>query len=280
MSMRRTAAAIAVLACTLSTGVRAGVFDGDALNAVAELRRQIERQNQDNDARFKQLDESIRNIGVIQLLQQIEGLNAEIARLRGQLEVVNNQNEQLQKRQHDFYVDLDTRLRRLEGGGTAAAATDAAPSAAGGATAAMPPLQAAPVKAGAAARDSNATELKAYDNAANLFKKGDYVRAVDTFNGFLRDYPSSQLAPNAQYWIGMSYFNLRDFRNAQTSQEALIKRFPDSPKVPDALLALASIQTEQGDAGSARNTLEDIIARYPGTEAAGKARTRLAASRR
>ncbi len=272
-----------MLACMLSMGVRAGVFDGDALNAVAELRRQIDRQNQDNDARFRQLDEAIRNIGVIQLLQQIEGLNAEIARLRGQIEVVNNQNEQLQKRQHDFYVDLDTRLRRLEGGGPAASSDPgsaaAAPQSAAPATAG--PVPALPAKAGAAAgRESNATELKTYDNAANLFKKGDYVRAVDSFNDFLRDYPSSQLASNAQYWIGMSYFNLRDFRNAQAAQEALIKRFPESAKVPDALLAIASIQTEQGDAGSARNTLEDIIARYPGTEAAGKARTRLSAARR
>ena len=46
------------------------------------------------------------------------------------------------------------------------------------------------------------------------------------------------------------------------------------------MLAIAAIQIEQGDSGSARNTLEDIIARYPGSEAAGKARTRLAALRR
>ena len=96
----------------------------------------------------------------------------------------------------------------------------------------------------------------------------------------MRNFPSSPLAANSQYWVGMSYFNLRDFRNAQLAQEALIKRFPDSPKVPDALLAIASIQLEQGDGGSARNTLEDIIARYPGTEAAAKARTRLVAPRR
>ena len=46
------------------------------------------------------------------------------------------------------------------------------------------------------------------------------------------------------------------------------------------MLAIAQIQVEQGDPGSARNTLEDIIARYPASEAAGKARTRLAALRR
>ena len=42
------------------------------------------------------------------------------------------------------------------------------------------------------------------------------------------------------------------------------------------MLAIAALQAEQGDVGSARNTLEDIVARYPSSDAAGKARTRLA----
>ena len=94
------------------------------------------------------------------------------------------------------------------------------------------------------------------------------------------DFPGSALSPNAQYWIGISYFNLKDYSNARAAQEALLKTYPDAPKVPDALLAIASVQGEMGDNGSARNTLEDIIARYPGSEAATKARTRLGQLRR
>jgi TolA-binding protein len=60
----------------------------------------------------------------------------------------------------------------------------------------------------------------------------------------------------------------------------VLSRYPQSAKAPDALLAIAAIQIEQGDTGSARNTLEDIIARFPSSEAAGKARTRLASLRR
>ena len=56
--------------------------------------------------------------------------------------------------------------------------------------------------------------------------------------------------------------------------------FPESAKAPDALLAIASIQMETSDNGSARNTLEDIIARFPASDAAAKARTRLAQLRR
>jgi tol-pal system protein YbgF len=266
---------LALLVAGIHAGADAGVFDGDALRENAELRRQVEKQHQEIDARFNKLDESIRNIGVIQLLQQIEGLNTEIAKLRGQIEVLNNQNEQLQKRQRDFYLDLDTRLRRLEGSSAPAAdaAVPATPEA--GAAAA-----ASAARAGPASKDKDGGELRAYDGASNLFKKGDYAQAVEAFNSFMRDFPASPLVANAQYWLGMSHFNLRDYKNAQGSQEALIKLYPESPKVPDAMLAIASIQNEQGDVGSARNTLEDIIARYPGTEAAAKARTRLTPQRR
>jgi len=260
-----------VLLGTLSPAAQAGLFDDEeARRWITDLKKQVADQNQANEARFNKLDESIKSIGVIQLLQQIEVLNAELAKLRGQIEVLTNQNEQLQKRQRDFYVDLDTRLRRLEGGGApapaAALATDSVNTAA---VAVKPPAPANP-----------AAENKAYDNAQNLFKKGDYAKAVDAFSNFLQTFPGSTLAANAQYWIGISHFNLKDYKNAQAAQESLIKLYPESNKLPDALLAIGSIQIEQSDTGSARNTLEDIIAKYPGTEAAAKARTRLQSLRR
>jgi tol-pal system protein YbgF len=269
----RNTLALLVLGASCVGSVQAGMFDEDARREVSELRKQIDAQNKANDERFNRLDESIKSLGVIQLLQQIEMLNAELSKLRGQIEVLNYQNEQLQKRQRDFYVDLDTRMRRLEGGG----APPADGGSSGSGTVAPAPVAAATAKPPA---PNPVAENKAYDAASNLFKKGDYARAVESFSSFLQTYPGSPLAANAQYWIGISHFNLKDYKNAQAAQESLIKMFPESPKVPDALLAMGSIQIEQGDTGSARNTLEDIIAKYPGTEAAGKARTRLAAIRR
>ena len=275
--MRREVLVAGLLALGAQPGAHAGLFDGDALNQISELRRQIDRQSQENETRFNRLEEAIKNIGVIQLLEQLDAQNAELAKLRGQIEVLTNQNEQLQKRQRDFYLDLDTRLRRVEG--VSAPAADAGPAA----TPASATAAASPVAVGAppsAGKDNSGSELRAYDSASNLFKKGDYGRAVDAFTAFVREYPGSQLGANAQYWIGVSYFNLRDYKNARSAEEALIKLFPESSKVPDAMLAIASVLHEQGDAGSARVMLEDIIARFPSTEAAGKARTRLTALRR
>ena len=263
-------------AATAALPARAGLFDDDeARRRVEMLRQELSQQGKDNEARIQRLEEAIRSIGVVELVRQIEGVNAEIARLRGQLEVLANENQQVQKRQRDFYLDLDSRLKRLEGG-TSAGATPA-PVESNVASASAPVPQPPPR---APSREDQAREVKAYDAASNLFRRNDFASAIDAFRTFVKDYPSSPLAANAGYWIGISYANMRDYRNALAAQQELIARFPQSPKAPDALLAIAAIQAEQGDPGSARNTLEDIIARYPGTEAAGKARTRLTAQRR
>jgi tol-pal system protein YbgF len=266
-------AAGALLALAVAMPAHAGLFDDDeARRRIEMLRKELAQQGNDNEARIAKLEELIRNIGVIELVRQLEQTNSEIARLRGQIEVLTNENQQLQKRQRDFYLDLDSRMKRLEG-----APAGAAP-ASSSADAAAPPAQAQAPRV--PTREEQAREMKAYDAASNLFRRNDFKAAIDAFRAFVKDYPDSQLAVNANYWIGISYANLRDYRNALTTQQEILARYPQSSKAPDAMLAIAAIQIEQGDAGSARNTLEDIIARYPGSEAAGKARTRLAALRR
>ncbi len=257
----------------------AGLFDDEeARKDLRNLRAQIEQQNRDNDSRLQKLDDSIKNLGIIQLLNQIEQLNAEIAKLRGQVEVLSNSDEQLNKRQRDFYLDIDTRLRKLEGATSDAAAVSpisAAPGVVAPVTAvAAPPLSASQLTALRAKEDG------AYDVGSNAFKRGDYAAAIRAFQTFIKDYPNGQLVSNAHYWMGISYFNMRDYGNARSTQEQLLRQYPDSAKAPDALLAMASIYSEIGDTGSARNALEDVIAKYPGSEAATKARTRLPVLRR
>ena len=284
----RAAAALLAAAVLAAPAVHAGLFDDDeARRRIEILRSELAKQGQDNEARIIKLEEQIRNIGVVELLRQLEALNAEIARLRGQIEVLTNDNQQVQKRQRDFYLDLDSRMKRLEGGGVAPAAS-AAPATADAPAAGPPPPPAAtsdfgPAPVAAArplSREEQAREVKAYDAASNLFRRNDFAAAIEAFRAFQRDFPASQLAPNAGYWIGISYANLRDYKNALAAQQEVVSRHPQSAKAPDAMLAIAAIQVEQGDAGSARNTLEDIIARFPASDAAGKARTRLTSLRR
>ncbi len=275
----------AALLFAAAAPAHAGLFDDEeARRRIEGLRQELSQQGRENEGRIQRLEEQIRNIGVVELVRQLEQINAEMARLRGQLEVLANDNQQVQKRQRDFYLDLDSRLKRLEGAPIGASPAEAAPAAVTAPPVARPnepgPLAPQPPASKVSARDNEAREVRAYDAASNLFRRNDFASAIDAFRAFEKDYPGSQLAANAKYWIGISYANLKDYRSALAAQDELLTRYPQSQKAPDAMLAIAALQAEQGDNGSARNTLEDIIARYPGSEAAGKARTRLASLRR
>ncbi|MBX3715241.1 MAG: tol-pal system protein YbgF [Burkholderiales bacterium] len=275
--MRASSTRLAAAAFAAAAGLaHAGLFDDDeARKRIEDMRAAQEKSAKETGDRLARIEESIRNIGVVELLRQIETLNAEIARLRGANEVLANQVEQVQKRQRDFYLDLDSRLKR--GGRAGGAAGQRAGRGGAPAVAAADPAAAAPKPP---SKEEQAREVKAYDAASGLFRRNDFASAAEAFRAFLKDFPQSALAPNATYWIGICQAALKDYKGALATQEGLISRFPQSPKAPDALLAIAAMQAEQGDQGSARNTLEDIIARYPASEAAGKARTRLAATRR
>ena len=96
------------------------------------------------------------------------------------------------------------------------------------------------------------------------------------FQAFARAYSRSPLAPSALYWAGNAQYALKDFRTAIATQRQVIAMYPDSQKVPDAMLNIASCLTELGDGAGARRTFEDVVAKYPNSEAAGKARQRLA----
>ena len=253
------ALALACLVCALSA--RAALFDDD------EARKRIEATNQRVTQLQKQLDDRIaaleaqlKSQGLVELFSQVEQLKSDVAKLRGQIEVLTYEQEQQQKRQRDLYVDLDSRLRKLEGG--------PGPGAAGGEA----PAAAAPAPVPAAAG-----EQKPYDVALDQFKAGSYAAAISGFTAFVKTYPKSALAPSAQYWIGNAQYAQRDFRGAIATQRQLIATYPDSAKVPDAMLNIATAQLDLGDGAASRRTLEDLVARFPKSDAAIKAKQRLGA---
>lgn len=178
---------------------------------------------------------------LVDLTQQIEALKGEIAKLRGQIEVLSNDIDNAQKRQRDFYTDLDTRLRKVE----------------------PPP----PPTPGAPPKPPTADEQKAYDAGLNLVKSSNFKTAIEAFGAFLRTYPNSQLAPSAQYWIGNSQFALRDFKAAISAQQRVVEVWPDDAKAPDALLNISSAHVELKDVKSARVVIEDLCKKYPQSDA-------------
>ena len=254
----------------------AGLFsDDEAQKKIAVLQQEAQQLQQklaQQEERLSKLDATLRSQGLVDLLQSVEALKTEVAKLRGELEVNTNQIDTTQKRQKDLYVDLDNRLRKLErveispSSAVPVPAVPAVIGAPGGSTSGS---------GGANTTGDPAAENRAYDTAFSLFKIGNYLGAIGSFQNFQKAYPASPLAANAQYWIGNSYSALKDYRTAITQQQKLISTYSNSPKVPDALLNIASSQLELGEKEDAKRTLSDIIAKYPLSPAADSAKKRL-----
>ncbi len=246
----------------------AALFDDDeARRRIVITNQRIDQMQKDLEARLAIAEQQSKGLG-LDLLNQLEAIRGDIAKIRGQIEVLTFELSEAQKRQRDLYVDLDSRLRKLE---TAPVAPPVSESVA---PTAEPPLGANPGLSGASVSLA-ATEQRAYDGALDLFKRGDYPNAITGFGNFVKTYPRSPLAASAQYWVGNAQFARKDYRAAIAAQRQLILNYPDSTKVPDALLNIASAQSEMGDNGTARRTLEELISKYPQSESAVKAKQRL-----
>lgn len=231
---------------------QAGMFDDE------EARRQIKDLMIQSTERFDTLSK-----GQFELVNQIQALREENAKLRGQVETLNYELESAKKRQQDFYIDLDGRLRKLEP--QSAPAPDAKPgdetkpAADTGRKVAIDP----------------AIESRDYEAALNLFKANKIKDAASAFEAFGKAHPDSTLAPNAQYWLGNAHYSLRDCKKAIDAHKLVVSKWPQNPKAPDSMINIATCQNELGDAKGAKATLETVLVKYPDSPAAATAKQRL-----
>ncbi|HEY0060500.1 MAG TPA: tol-pal system protein YbgF [Telluria sp.] len=245
-SKTRIAAAFFALAACLPLQANAGLLDDDeARKAILDLRTKVDNITRDLNSR---LDAKADKTSALEMVNQNEQAIAEINKLRGQLEVLSNDIVTMQKRQKDFYTDLDNRLRKLEPRQVNIDGQEAAVA---------------------------AEEQASYDSAMSTFKGGDYKAAAAQLSEFVRRYPSSGYASNAQYWLGNAYYAQRDCKKAIAAQQVVAANYPDSAKAPDALLNIGTCHAELKDKKAATKALKDLIAKYPDSAAAQAARDRL-----
>ncbi len=245
----------AVLLCALlaAPAAHAGLFDdGEARQQITDLKTQYE-QRFDTQAQAQ-----------LELATQILGLREEIARLRGQVETLTYENEQSKKRQQDLYLDLDSRLRRLEPNPPAAAAAPGEGAGNGQQQAAQHATTADP-----------AAEAKEYEAALNLFRAGKYKEAATAFENIVAAHPDSDVAPNAQFWLGNAWYAQKQCKQAIDAQLVVTTRWPDSTRAPDAMIAIANCQRDWGNIQAAKRTLGNVVSKYPDSKAATEARQRL-----
>jgi tol-pal system protein YbgF len=213
------------------------------------------------------------------------------------VEEQNLQLESLSNRQRDQYLDLDQRLTQARGMPPAQMASGDVPVTTASATAA-PPAQpvvredvpevrpaldnpsslTAIVTPETEAREFAASpeaEKAAYDQGFQSLKDLKYADAAQQFTAFVQQYPNSEYADNAQYWLGESYYVTRNYDIALEAFQALLQNYPSSPKIPDALLKIGYTHYELKQWDQARAALVQVQEQYPDTTLARLAGSRL-----
>lgn len=204
-----------------------------------------------------------------ELFNQLQRMQDQLSQQQGTIEVLQNQVNQLKQEGLERYQDLD---RRIGAGVTPAATPDnssagGAPSAAAGGAAAG---AAAASQAPAASSEPGdpAKEKLYYDAAFDLIKAKDFDKASQAFTAFLRKYPNSQYAGNAQYWLGEVNLAKGDLQGAGQAFAKVSQLYPKHAKVPDSLYKLADVERRLGHTDKVKGILQQVVAQYPGTSAA------------
>jgi tol-pal system protein YbgF len=238
----------------------AGLFtDDDARKQIQQLEARILKMEE----RFADLDEqnklSVRS--VLDLQMQLEVQATELRKLRGQNEELVHSLQDAEKRQKDFYVDLDTRLHQLE-------AAEAS---------ANQKLQTGAAESSKEANANPVGENRAFEIAYGFYKAEKYQNAASAFRDFLVQFPQSVHEANVYYWMGNAYFLSKDYANGMDSYQNLLSKYQDHPRAPEAMLNLAECQLELKFKTTAKKTLKELITQFPGSDAADNAKKRLAA---
>jgi tol-pal system protein YbgF len=192
---------------------------------------------------------------------------------------------------------MNSRLNRLEenGGATAVAAVPAVrepvvreePMAAGAAPEqikqlAVPQPEAVPQPQATAMASPQpqaalvgAKMAEDYRQAIMLFGRGRHAEARRAFESIFQADSQGDLADNALFWIGETYYAAGDFTNAVRYYQRVVNDFSDQNKAPDALFKIALSQERTGDLALARRTLNQVVERYPYSSTAASAKAEL-----
>lgn len=222
-----------------------------------------------------------------QLYLQLQSLQQEIQTLRGMVEQQGYRIRQMEQRQQDRYLDLDSRLQELSGTGGGSAASGGSTAAASAGSGSQPQLDSLGVDGNLPSVESSAgsatgqasggddddtgprNEGELYRAALNLLlEEGDYEAAIPLFQQQIRDYPDGRLLPNAHYWRGEALILAQRYNQAINAFNRVIDEFPRHDKAPDAMLKLGIVYSLMGNTERANEVWRRIASQYPDSNSA------------
>lgn len=219
---------------------------------VRALQEKVEEVRYQFDRRIGQVGQSSRDGDL-----RVKDLEARVAKLSDELKA---QASQLKARD-DEMRKRDDEMRKMREAMQSMAADTAS------VRAANETRERAAAEAASAKRD--------YDDAMRIVERKDYRAAILRLKEFLNKYPDHALAEDAQYWLGESFYNVKEYDQAILEFDGVRRRFPKGDKVPGALLKQGLAFAELNDRLDARLILQELVERFPDSEEAARAKQRL-----
>lgn len=211
------------------------------------------------------------------LRDRLDALQQRVKQLEGSTEVNGHELDRLSQQLEDTYNQLEQRLSRVErrlkqlGNRTGAGARSQREE----------PMSAPKPQGGGSGDQGNGEEeatpehVKRYQAAFDQLMDGQYESAIQSFRRFLGNYPDSEYADNARYWLGEAYYVQQDYEKALEAFKRVQRDYPGSDKVPAALLKEGYTYYELQDYRMARKTLLAVTERFPDHRVAKLARQRM-----
>ncbi len=182
----------------------------------------------------------------------VQQLQAEVRKLRGQVETQQYELNRLQQQQKEMYSDLDGRL----GGGSYLA-------------------QNKPASNTSSTVSLKGDEQQDYSAAFAFIKSQDLVKAESAFQGYMKRHPKAKRVSNAIYWLGEVNLAQGKLPDASAYFQRLLTEYPKSAKIPDAMYKLGRAYQRMGEGDNAIVIWEKLIANYPKATAAKLAKSAL-----
>ncbi|MGB2665058.1 MAG: tol-pal system protein YbgF [Candidatus Acidiferrum sp.] len=114
-----------------------------------------------------------------------------------------------------------------------------------------------------------------YSNGLRDLTSGKYDLARSEFDDYLKYYGDTDLASNAQYWLGEIAYAQKDYNTAVQQYDKVITNYPKSFKLASAHFKKGMALLELGQKNSGVKELREVVKRYPGTEEERRSRAKL-----
>ena len=171
-----------------------------------------------------------------ELEKQFANLTNEIERLKYELSMLQQKQNQINADVSLHFKDLETQLLKLQ-----------------------TPSQTTQKEE----KTQELTPKQEYEAAYAILKKNDFPNAEQAFINFIKKYPKEELAGNAQYWLGETYFVRKNYDKAAVAFAEAYQKYPTNYKAPDNFLKLGLSMKELGKKDEACAVFKNYAKEYP-----------------